>query len=487
MSFTRLRAQAFGITAARHLALFALVLTLFAGSAIITETRSQTEVVPKDRSQLSLTFAPIVRDSAPAVVNVYSQKVVQNRSLQWFSENPLFKRFFGERGLGGTLRERVQNSLGSGVIVSEDGYIVTNHHVVDGGTDIRVVLLDKREYEAEVVLDDERTDLTILKVKTDGESLPYLKFTDSDDLEVGDLVLAIGNPFGIGQTVTSGIVSALARTDVGVSDYQFFIQTDAAINPGNSGGALVDMGGHVVGINTAIYSRSGGSHGVGFAIPANMVRFVVDSARNGTAVQRPWLGAQLQDVTSDIAESLGFDRPKGALVQQLHRKSPLNDVGILPGDVLLSIDGRKVSAPEEFTYRFATKQVGSVVRVRYLQNGREKSADITLEVPPNDPPSNQTLLSGNRNPFAGAVVANLSPALADELRLSNIDEGVIIVKLQRGNARRLGFKAGDIILSVARKEISTVDDIKSVTSNSRDLWEISIKRGERIINTNIEG
>ncbi len=469
--------------------LWTLAVAVFvaAFAAGVFEARAQTETVPKDRAQLSLTFAPIVRESAPAVVNVYSQKVVKNRGVQWFSENPLFKHFFGERGLGGTMRERVQNSLGSGVIVSADGYVVTNHHVVDGGTDIRVVLLDKREFEAEVVLDDERTDLTILKVKTDGEELPFLEFNDSDELEVGDLVLAIGNPFGIGQTVTSGIVSALARTDVGVSDYQFFIQTDAAINPGNSGGALVDMGGRVVGINTAIYSRSGGSHGVGFAIPANMVRFVVDSARTGTTVQRPWLGAQLQAVTSDIAESLGFDRPKGALVKQMHRRSPLRGVDVRVGDVLLSIDGQQISAPEEFTYRFATKRIGTVVQIAYLRSGEERTADITLEVPPDDPPSNPTLLKGNRNPFAGAVIANLSPALADELRISNFDEGVIIVKLQRGTARRLGFKPGDIILSVAGKEISTVDDLKSVTRNNRNLWEISIKRGERIINTNIEG
>ncbi len=473
-----------GVKGSRFLLIAVGVAAFLAGTFT---ARAQTEAVPKDRAQLSLSFAPIVRQSAPAVVNVYSQKVVKNRSVEWFSQNPLFKRFFGEGGLGGTMRERVQNSLGSGVIVSADGYVVTNHHVINGGTDIRVVLLDKREFEAEVVLNDERTDLTILKIVTDGSTLPFLEFNDSNELEVGDLVLAIGNPFGIGQTVTSGIVSALARTDVGISDYQFFIQTDAAINPGNSGGALVDMGGRVVGINTAIYSKSGGSHGVGFAIPANMVRFVVDSARLGKTVQRPWLGAQLQEVTSDIAESLGFDKPKGALIKQMHRRSPLNDAGIRVGDVLLSIDDRQISAPEEFTYRFATQRVGSSIQIAYLRSGERRTAEITLDVPPDDPPSNPTLLSGNHNPFAGAVVANLSPALADELRISNFDEGVIIVKLKRGNARRLGFKPGDIILSVARRGMTSVDDIKSVTQSERNVWEISIKRGERIINTNIDG
>ena len=337
------------------------------------------------------------------------------------------------------------------------------------------------------MLADERTDLTVLKIDTDGEDMPFLEFTDSDELEVGDLVLAIGNPFGIGQTVTSGIVSALARTDVGVTDYQFFIQTDAAINPGNSGGALVDMRGRVVGINTAIYTRSGGSHGVGFAIPANMVRIVVEAARAGTSVQRPWLGADLQAVTSDIAESLGFDRPKGALVKSVHSRSPLHAGGIRRGDVLLKLDGREISAPEEFTYRFATKRVGTEVQVVYLSAGKEKTTSLALAVPPEDPPRNSKLLRGDRNPFQGAVVANLSPALADELRLDGFEEGVIITAVQRGNARRLGFKAGDIVMQIGRLEIETVDDLEAATGHQRDLWRIVIKRGSRVIRTNIEG
>ena len=320
--------------------------------------RAQSEVVPQSRAEVNLSFAPVVKRAAPAVVNVYSKRVVKRRGLGFL------ERFFGDQGFPGMPRERVQNSLGSGVLVSADGFIVTNHHVINGGTDIRVVLHDKREFEAEVVLEDKRTDLTILKIDTGGKALPFLEFEDSDELQVGDLVLAIGNPFGVGQTVTSGIVSALARTDVGVTDYQFFIQTDAAINPGNSGGALVDVVGRLVGINTAIYSQSGGSHGIGFAIPANMVRVVVDSARVGKTVQRPWLGASLQAVTSDIADSLGFDRPKGALVMELHRMSPLKKAGIRRGDVLLSLDDRDIDASQEFTYRFATKQIGGMVKGR---------------------------------------------------------------------------------------------------------------------------
>ena len=249
----------------------------------------------------------------------------------------------------------------------------------------------------------------------------------------------------------------------------------------------MDLAGRLVGINTAIYSRTGGSIGIGFAIPANMVRVVVDSARIGKTVQRPWLGANLQVVTSDIAESLGFDRPKGALVMELHRVSPLKKAGIRRGDVLMSLDGRNISASQEFTYRFATKQVGGRVEIGYMRDGKLRVARIKLEVPPEDPPRDITLLKGAKNPFSGAVVANLSPALSDELRLSIFDDGVVIVKLQRGNAVRLGFKAGDVILSIGGVTIKSVDDLKRITSYRHDVWELSIKRGSRVINTSING
>jgi len=465
----------------RPTALSATIVLVVLFAALGPAANAQAQVVPQNRAEMALSFAPVVKRSAPAVVNVYSKRVVKRQGLGFL------ERFFGDQGFPGMPRERVQNSLGSGVLVSADGFIVTNHHVVKGGTDIRVVLHDKREFEAEVVLEDKRTDLTVLKINTGEEGLPFLEFEDSDALEVGDLVLAIGNPFGVGQTVTSGIVSALARTDVGVTDYQFFIQTDAAINPGNSGGALVDLAGRLVGINTAIYSRTGGSIGIGFAIPANMVRVVVDSARIGKTVQRPWLGANLQVVTSDIAESLGFDRPKGALVMELHRVSPLKKAGIRRGDVLMSLDGRNISASQEFTYRFATKRVGGRVEIGYMRDGELRVARIKLEVPPEDPPRDITLLKGANNPFSGAVVANLSPALSDELRLSIFDDGVVIVKLKRGNAVRLGFKAGDVILSIGGVTIKSVDDLKRITSYRHDVWELSIKRGSRVINTSING
>ena len=257
---------------------------------------AQERRVPSSPAETRLSFAPVVQRVAPAVVNVYAASVQARNPL---FDDPMFRRFFGP----GVPREQAQRSLGSGVIIDAIGPGVTNGHVIAGATEVKVSLADKRELEAEIVLKDERTDLAMLRIKNSNERIPMLVFADSDALQVGDVVLAIGNPFSVGQTVTHGIVSAVARTQVGITDYQFFIQTDAAINPGNSGGALVDFGA-LVGINTAIFSRTGGSIGIGFAIPANMVRVVVNSAKGGgTAVQRPWLGARLQAVTPEIAET----------------------------------------------------------------------------------------------------------------------------------------------------------------------------------------
>ena len=275
---------------------FALAVAIFLG---LTAAEAQTvqKTVPTDPGEVRLSFAPVVKKVRPAVVNVYASRVETMPRNPLF-DDPIFRQFFGSQGQN----SRTAQSLGSGVIVDPSGLVVTNHHVIEGMTEVKVALSDRREFEAEIVLRDPRTDLAVLKIKSD-EKFPVLELGDSDAIEVGDFVLAIGNPFGVGQTVTQGIVSALARTQIGINDYGFFIQTDAAINPGNSGGALVDLSGRLVGINSAIYSRSGGSMGIGFAIPVNMVKSVIVAARRGGAtVKRPWLGANLQNVSKDIAE-----------------------------------------------------------------------------------------------------------------------------------------------------------------------------------------
>lgn len=447
---------------------------------VVAPADAQTRVVPRDAGEMQLSFSPIVKDAAPAVVNVYATRTVSQRPVSPFFDDPFFRRFFGDRGFGpGGPRQRAERSLGSGVIVDAAGVIITNHHVIKGADAVRVVLSDKREFDTDIILKDERTDLAVLRIRDRGERFPHVPFADSDTLEVGDLVLAIGNPFGVGQTVTSGIVSALARTRVGVTDYQFFIQTDAAINPGNSGGALIDMNGRLVGINTAIFSRSGGSNGIGFAIPANMVRLVAESARDGGRVQRPWLGASLQTVTSDIAEGLGLDRPQGALVTRVRDDSPAEKAGLRVSDLIIAVDGTTIDDANGFGYHFATKGIGGSVKLQILRNRRERELEVAL-IPPPDMPRDERRIRG-RSPFAGVVVSNISPALQDELGLLTTSAGALILDVRRGStAQRVGFRRGDVVVEVNGEEVRSTGDLASIARNDYYLWRIAFNRDGQI-------
>jgi Do/DeqQ family serine protease len=426
-----------------------------------------------------------VKKTGPAVVNVYARTKVKTRSFSPFADDPFFKRFFGEDAFG-VPRERVQNSLGSGVVVDVSGILVTNYHVVREATDIRVVLPDRREFAATTLVTDERSDLAVLKIEAGRQQLPSLDLGDSDKLAVGDLVLAIGNPFGVGQTVTSGIVSALARTEVGISDYQFFIQTDAAINPGNSGGALVNLRGELVGINTAIFSRTGGSIGIGFAIPSNMVRMVVQSALTGEKIVRPWLGAELQDVTSEIADSIGLERPQGALVAALQPESPLALAGLKQGDLLLALNGHDIGTAKEFIYRVATNAAGTSVVIRYLRGGREKEARVLLAAAPETIPRAVTKIDGN-NPLAGLTVVNLSPAVSEELGVKTAKTGVAITDVGDGQARRLGFRKGDVILDINGTDIDSVETLSNVLAEERGYWSLAVNRNGRLLRLRVSG
>jgi Do/DeqQ family serine protease len=448
---------------------------------IVVPSAAQEKRVPRSREDITLSFAPLVKRTAPAVVNVYARQLVQQqRPGGRFMDDPFFRRFLDPDGSFGRPRERVANSLGSGVIVESSGVIVTNNHVVRNGIDIRVVLADKREFEAKLLLADERTDLAILTIEVnDNEQFPVLELADSDDLEVGDLVLAIGNPFGVGQTVTSGIVSALARTKVGITDYQFFIQTDAAINPGNSGGALVNMRGELVGINTAIFSRSGGSIGIGFAIPANMVRTVVQSAGSGGKVKRAWLGAELQDVTQEIADSLGFARPEGALVVQLHPKSPLALAGLRRGDVITAIDDRVVENAQELGYRVATARIGDTKFIEFRRGGKTQQVGIRLISAPETIPRSETEF-GPGSPFGGLTVANLSPAVAEELDLPSDVTGVVATNVSASPAARF-FRRGDVIVEVNGAAVGVVADLKAAITKGPSIWDIAILRDSRTL------
>jgi Do/DeqQ family serine protease len=450
-------------------------------STLVPAASAQERQVPGSMGQLELSFAPVVKRVAPAVVNVYASHVVENNNP--FLADPFFRQFFG----GGMPREQVERSLGSGVLVDPSGLVVTNYHVIEGASEVKVALSDKREFDADIILKDQRSDLAVLRIKGAKERFPTLDFADSDALQVGDVVLAIGDPFGVGQTVTHGIVSAVARTQVGTSDYQFFIQTDAAINPGNSGGALVDMNGRLVGINSAIYSRSGGSQGIGFAIPANMVRVVVTSAQHGsTGVKRPWLGAKLQAVTPEIAESLGLTRPAGALVANLAPGGPAARAGIKTSDLIVSVDGTPVDDPNAFDYRFATKPLGGAAAIGLVRQGKQMTVRVALESLP-ERPLDQVEIKA-RSPFLGATVANLSPALADELHLDTQTEGVVIADVADGStAQSIGFQKGDIVVSVNNQKIVKPADLDRIANAGGRQWRITIMRGGQQISVMFSG
>ncbi|MFN9849498.1 MAG: Do family serine endopeptidase [Alphaproteobacteria bacterium] len=432
---------------------------------------------PQDAMQMKSSFSPIVKRAAPAVVNISAKRMVRQQV------DP-FWQLFGR----GVPESRVAQSLGSGVIVRADGVIVTNNHVVAEGQEITVALSDRREFPARVLLADPRTDLAILKIDIPaGERLEVLAMDDSGDAQVGDLVLAIGDPFGVGQTVTNGIISALDRsTDPNGEGGLAYIQTDAAINPGNSGGALVDMDGDLIGVNSFILSRSGSSSGVGFAIPASVVRRAVETAvGGGRRVVRPWLGARTQSVTPEIARSLGLVRPQGALIADLWPDGPAARAGLRQGDVVLQADGKPVADTGALSFAIRNHRPGeTLLLVVHRAGGQEQTLSLRAEPPPAIPARDERTLTG-RNPFDGATVVNLSPAVADELGLDTFaGQGVLVSKLGRGLAMNAGLRPGDIVRQVNGRKIETVRDLALAASTAAPAWQVTIERnGQQITAT----
>lgn len=470
---------------------FAVFLWFAGASPSPVRAASDQVIAPTNQAEIVLSFAPLVKRVGPAVVNVYTSTAVsQRRRMSPLFDDPFFRRFFGDMMPRLPERRQQASSLGSGVIVDSSGVILTNNHVIEGADTITVVLTDRREFEAELLLAEPKTDLAVLRIDAGSETLPHVEMRDSDELEVGDLVLAIGNPFGVGQTVTMGIVSALARTNVGITDYSFFIQTDAAINPGNSGGALIGADGRLVGINTAIYSSQGGrragSVGIGFAVPSNMARTVLRAAKAGRIV-RPWLGARYQSVTSDLAESLALPRPSGALISEVLPGGPAGEAGLRAGDVVVAVDGHEVADAGTLRYRVGTREPGSQVEVLTLRDGRMVSLPVRLRAPSNEPPSAVTDLTGP-HPFAGARVANLSPAFALEEGFDPLDRGVVVLGVaRRSPANRLGLRRGDIMVEVNDISIGDVAGLQRALRAARGGWVLSIRRDDQVLTSRIQG
>ncbi len=440
------------------------------------QPRPEQQRLPQSRADLQMSFAPLVKRTAPAVVNVYAKTVQRQQQQASPFDDPFFRRFFPQMQ-GGQPRERVANSLGSGVIVDPRGVIVTNNHVISGATDIRIALADKREFEAKVVLADEKTDLAVLRIAVADENLPTLRLGNSDQMEVGDLVLAIGNPFGVGQTVTSGIVSALSRNDVGGSDYQSFIQTDAAINPGNSGGALVNMKGELVGINSMIFSRSGGSVGLGFAIPTNLVATVLQPAVSGQKLVRPWLGGTFQNVTADIADAIGLPRPEGVLVSSLNALSPLSRAGVKAGDVIMAMDGKTLENAQELHYLLGLSHVGDQKFFEVRRDGDVRNFTVRLAAAPETVSRDEQVIGG-QSVLTGLKIANLSPAVADELGMDQTAAGVVVSEVGRGPAQQY-FAKGDIIRSINGVKVESVQGLLKATQQLSRGMALEIERGSQ--------
>ncbi len=435
----------------------------------------EQRAVPQSRQEMQLSFAPLVKQAAGAVVNVYAERIV--RRMNPFAGDPFFEQFFGQRMPN---RSEKQSSLGSGVILAE-GMVVTNNHVIEGADDIKIALADGREFPCEILLKDESLDLAVLRIKSK-ERFPVMPLGDSDRTEVGDLVLAIGNPFGVGQTVTSGIVSALARNQVRSGDFGFFIQTDASINPGNSGGALMNMNGELLGINTAIFSRGGGSNGIGFAITSNLVKVLLASAAEGkTTFERPFVGATFDAVTSDVAEALGLKAARGALVVRVVEGGPADRAGLKPGEVITAVNGISVEHPDALGYRLTTAGLGKQATLTVQTGAGQRQVNLALNTAPETVPREERLLEG-RNPFAGLRVANLSPKLATEMRIPAEKAGVVVTDVVRGSpAARYGFQPKDIVISLNGTTVTSTKALEAMLDDNPGFWRVEIERdGQRI-------
>ncbi len=439
-------------------------------------------------------FAPVVKKVSPGVVRVFTTTKPRQSSMPEFPgfENPFFRRFFGEDpdeapGNPGSRRRGFrappQHGLGSGVIVTKDGYILTNNHVVDGADEVKVALQDGREFEAKVVGRDPKTDVAVLKIEA--KDLPFVTMADSDRIEVGDLALAVGNPFGIGQTVTMGMISATGRANVGI-DYEDFIQTDAAINPGNSGGALVDVEGRLIGINTAILSRSGGNQGIGFAIPTNLARDIMEKLVHDGKVTRGYVGLMIQDLTGALAREFKLKDNHGALVGDVVPKGPADKAGLKTGDVVLEFAGKPVRDSRQFRLQVARTSPGQQVPLKVLRDGETKTFELKIQ----ELPGGQSVAKSDRSApdegtLNGVEVSNISPEARQRFNIPDNIKGALVTDLEPDcAAAEAGLSVGDVILEINRQPVKNADEAVRLTERPKDkttLLRLWSKGGSRFL------
>jgi serine protease Do len=411
-------------------------------------------------------YAPVVKNVLPSVVNISSSKVVKvNREMSQQQMEPFFRQFFGDgQGPFEVPKDRREKSLGSGVIVSPEGYILTNNHVVDGATEVKVTLYDKHEYDAKIVGTDPKTDIAVLKI--DASNLKPVTLGDSSKVEVGDTALAIGNPFGVGQTVTRGIISATGRGNLGIEDYEDFLQTDAPINPGNSGGALINDRGELVGINTAILTHSEGSEGIGFAVPVNLAHQVMDQILKNGKVVRAYMGILPQDLTPDMAKAFGQKDARGVVVGDVTANSPAQESGVRRGDILLDVNGKPITSSNQLRMTISMMQPGSNVTLTMLRDGSEREVSVKLGEMPTESAMAGPDKGDSTKALDGVEVSNLSPEMADKLGLPPSSKGVVVTDVDPSSKiADSGLRKGDVIQEVNHQPVKNVSEFQSALKN----------------------
>jgi len=456
----------------KRLLFFTILIVLFNSAAyylfsLQDKAYAETPKISKDAVDLLTktghAMAEIANAVKPAIVNISTTKTEKLSESPYapFFDDPFFRRFFGDRFRHPEVpRERKTASLGSGVIVSSSGYILTNSHVIKDADEIKVLLSDKREFQGKVIGTDSKTELAVIKI--DAQDLPTIPFGDSDKLQVGEVVIAVGNPFGLNQTVTMGIVSAVGRANVGIADYEDFIQTDAAINPGNSGGALVNAKGELVGINTAIFSTTGGYQGIGFAIPNNMAKAVMDSLIKTGKVIRGWLGVSIQPLTPELAKQFNLKKEYGALVGDVIENSPAEKAGILRGDVIIEYNGKKVDEPYNLRNTVANTPPGETAELKIIRNGKIETIKVIIDELPTEAPKAPVI--EYKNVLRGISVRELTPELYRQMNISEKIKGVIVAEIGPDSPAEGKLMEDDIIQEIKKKAIANLKDYESTAS-----------------------